>query len=182
MTWVLLLAQLPAEPSSARVALWRKLRGSGAVGVVNGVWALPDSDKHAELFKSAAAKVRDQGGRATTFSAAPLDVGEADALIAQSRADRAKEYDEFAERANAMLAEIEKETRKEKFTFAELEEIEQDLEKLTEWLAKIVARDFFPDRRISEARAYHNQCAARLQTFAGKVFVAEGVNDATTDV
>lgn len=112
----------------------------------------------------------------------PLDVGEADALVAQSRADRAKEYDEFAERADAMLAEIEKETRKEKFTFAELEEIEQDLEKLTEWLAKIVARDFFPDGRISEAGAHHDKCAAQLQAFAVKVFVAEGVNDATSTI
>lgn len=173
----MLLAQLPAEPSSARVALWRRLRGSGAVGIVNGVWALPHSDTHAELFSAAAAKVRDQGGRATTFSAAPLGVGEADALVAQSRADRAKEYDEFGERADAMLAEIEKETRKKKFTFAELEEIEHDLEKLTEWLVKIVARDFFPDARIKEAKAHQETCAVKLRIFAGKVFAAEGVND-----
>ena len=153
------------------------MRGSGAVGIVNGVWALPHSDKHAELFSSAAVKVRDQGGRATIFSAAPLDAGEADALVAQSRADRAKEYDEFTERADAMLAEIKKETRKKKFTFAELEEIEHDLEKLTEWLAKIVARDFFPDTRIKEAKAHHATCAAKLRVFAGRVFAAEGVND-----
>lgn len=182
MTWLLLLAQLPAEPSSARVALWRRLRGSGAIGLGNGVWAFPAGDSHEKLFAAAAAKVRDQSGRATIFSGTPLGMGEADALVAQSRADRGKEYDEFAERADAMLAEIEKETRKKKFTFAELEEIEHDLENLTEWLAKIVARDFFPDRRISEARAHHDQCAARLQTFASKVFVAEGVNDATSAV
>ena len=145
------------------------------MGVVNGVWALPRSDAHAELFSAAAAKVREQGGRAATFSAAPFGVGEADALIAQSRADRVKEYDEFAERANAMLAEIEKETHKKKFTFAELEEIEHDLEKLTEWLAKIVARDFFPDNRIKEAKAHRETCAAKLRVFAGKVFAAEGV-------
>ena len=182
MTWLLLLVQLPAEPSSARVALWRKLKGSGAVGVINGVWALPNSDTHAELFEIAATKVRDQGGRASTFSAAPLGTGEAEALVAQSRADRAKEYDEFAERADAMLAEIEKETRKQKFTFAELEEIEHDLEKLTDWLDKIVARDFFPDGRIGEAKAHIKECASRLYAFAAKVFAAEGVHDATSNI
>ena len=182
MTWLLLLAQLPAEPSSARVALWRRLRGSGAIGFGNGVWALPAGDAHEKLFATAAAKVRDQGGRATIFSGTPLGAGEADTLVAQSRADRAKEYDEFAERADAMLAEIEKETRKEKFTFAELEEIEHDLEKLTEWLTKIVARDFFPDGRISEAKAHHDKCASHLQVFASKVFAAEGVNDVTSAI
>ena len=178
MSWLLLLAQLPAEPSSARVALWRRLRGSGAVSVINGVWALPHTAVNAELFSNAALKVREQGGRATTFASDPLGDGEADALIAQSHADRAKEYDEFAERADAMLAEIEKETRKEKFTFAELEEIEHDLEKLTEWLAKIELRDFFPGQRIADAKSQWERCAAELRTFAGKVFVAEGVNDA----
>ena len=145
--------------------------------MVNGVWALPCTDANGELFASAAMKVREQGGRATTFCAEPLGEGEAEALIAHSRSDRAKEYDEFAERADAMLAEIEKETRKEKFTFAELEEIEQDLEKLTEWLAKIEKRDFFPDKRLTDAKAHLERCAAELRIFAGKVFIAEGVND-----
>lgn len=172
----MLLAQLPAEPSSARVALWRRLRGSGAIGVINGVWALPRTDANAELFASAAMKVREQGGRATTFCAEPLGESEAEALIAHSRSDRAKEYDEFAERADAMLAEIEKETRKEKFTFAELEEIEQDLERLTGWLTKIEKRDFFPGKQLADAKAHLEECATELRTFAGKVFIAEGVN------
>nr|WP_281126612.1 Chromate resistance protein ChrB [Sphingomonas sp. AR_OL41] len=178
MSWLLLLAQLPAEPSSARVALWRRLRGSGAISIVNGVWALPRAEAHAELFASAAARVREQGGRASTFSAQPLDVAEADALVVQSRADRGREYDEFAERADAMLAEIDKETRKQKFTFAELEEIEQDHEKLTDWLAKIERRDFFPDARLEHARVQLKQCGDELRIFGEKVFVAEGVNDA----
>lgn len=172
--WLLLLAQLPAEPSSARVALWRRLRGAGAVSVINGVWALPLTHAHVELFTSAAAKVCEQGGRAVTFSGEALSDGDAASLVAQFRADRGREYEEFAERADTMLAEIEKETRKCKFTFAELEEIEQDFDKLTNWLAKIVERDFFPETRKAEAEAHLKRCDSGLRLFAERVFATEG--------
>lgn len=174
-SWLLLLAQLPAEPSSARVALWRRLRGAGAVSVINGVWALPVTEAHRDLFASAAAKVREQGGRALTFSADALREDDAASLMAQFRADRGREYEEFAEQAGAMLAEIEKETRKRKFTFAELEEIEQDFEKLTNWLAKILRRDFFSDERAATAKANLAQCASELRKFSELVFIAEGI-------
>lgn len=176
-SWLLLHVQLPAEPSSARVALWRRLRSAGAIGIVNGAWALPYSETHADLFGKAATKVREQGGRAAIFAADPLNVDEIQALVAQSQADRGREYDEFAERADMLLAEIDKETKKKKFTFAELEEIEHDLEKLTEWLAKIEPRDFFPDRRIVQAKAHLATCAAALKVFGDQVFVCEGVTE-----
>ncbi|GHH19840.1 hypothetical protein GCM10008023_27050 [Sphingomonas glacialis] len=147
----------------------------GAIGIVNGAWALPYSQIHADLFGKAASKVREQGGRAAIFTADPLDLNETEALVAQSRADRGREYDEFAERADMLIAEIEKETKKRKFTFAELEEIEHDLEKLIEWLAKIEPRDFFPDRRIAQAKAHLAKCAAALKVFSEQVFVYEGV-------
>jgi hypothetical protein len=56
-----------------------------------------------------------------------------------------------------------------KFTFAELEEIEQDLDKLAGWLDKIGGRDFFPgqDReRAEEALQRRREAVAR---FAGRL-------------
>lgn len=179
--WLLFLAQLPAEPSSARVALWRRLRGSGAVSVINGVWALPVTELHRDLFASTAAKVREQGGRALTFSTDTLGEEDAAALMAQFKADRGREYEEFAEQAEAMLAEIEKETRKRKFTYAELEEIEQDYEKLTNWLAKIERRDFFPDADHARAIAQLERCASGLREFSQQVFNAEGIGSQRDD-
>ncbi len=176
LSWLLLLAQLPAEPSSARVALWRRLRGAGAVSVINGVWALPVTEPHRDLFANAAAKVREQGGRAVTFSADALGEEDAAALMAQFKADRAREYEEFAEQAEGMLAEIDKETRKGKFTYAELEEIEQDFEKLTNWLSKIQRRDFFPDAHQADAVEQLECCASGLRGFSEQVFNAEGVS------
>jgi hypothetical protein len=67
------------------------------------------------------------------------------------QSDRSREYDEFAERCAAFLEEINREPTAEKSTFAKMEEGEQDLKKLARWLAKIQARDFFPNGRRDQS-------------------------------
>lgn len=96
----------------------------------------------------------------------PESSPDTDAMIVERfRADRSREYDELTERYGAFLAELSKETRAGKFTFAELEENEQDLEKLTGWLAKIRARDFFPDERLPQAQKLAERCRQALESF-----------------
>jgi hypothetical protein len=179
--WLLLLAQLPSSPSSARVALWRRLRGVGAAGLLNGAWVLPQTAAHAEFFEQLRETVHTQGGTAfvLTVSAAPPEVNET--IVRRFCADRSREYDEFAERCAAFLDEIGKETRAGKFTFAELEEGEQDLEKLARWLAKVQARDFFPDERRAQAAEMLEHCRVVIEGFAGAVYAAEGVQAPAED-
>jgi hypothetical protein len=179
--WLLLLAQLPSSPSSARVALWRRLRAIGAAGVQNGAWVLPNAAAHAEFFEQLRETVHGQGGTAfvLTVSAASPDFNET--IVSRFRADRSREYDEFAERCTAFLDEIGKETRAGKFTFAELEEGEQDLEKLARWLAKIQARDFFPDERWPQSDEMLERCRVALEGFAWAVYAAEGVQAPAED-
>jgi hypothetical protein len=171
--WLLLLAQLPSSPSSARVALWRRLRAIGAAGVLNGAWVLPHAAVHADFFEQLRATVHTQGGTAfvLTVSAVSPDVNEA--IVQRFRGDRGREYDEFAERCAAFLDEISKETRAGKFTFAEMEEGEQDLEKLARWLTKIVARDYFPDERWPRSAEMLEGCRTVLEGFAQSVYAAE---------
>src|SRR5271163_4889156 len=109
--WLLLLAQLPSTPSSGRVALWRRLRAIGATAVVNGAWVLPDTSAHAEFFEQLRVTILGQGGTAFVLAVpvSPPDVHEA--IAGRFRADRGREYDEFAERCAALLEEIGKEGR-----------------------------------------------------------------------
>jgi hypothetical protein len=177
--WLLLLAQLPGSPSSARVALWRRLRGIGAAGVLNGAWVLPYAPAHAEFFEQLRETVHLQGGTAfvLTVSASAPDVNQT--FVRRFCADRGREYDEFAERCAAFLDEIDKETRAGKFTFAELEEGEQDLDKLARGLAKVQARDFFPDERRPRSAELLERCRVILEGFARTVYAAEGVQAPT---
>lgn len=173
--WVLLLAQLPASPSGPRVALWRRARAAGAAGLQNGVWVLPRTAGHAELFGQLAETVRGQGGSAFVLAVPAADAGVDAEIAARFGADRAREYAEFAARADGLLAEIVKETGAGKFTFAELEEIEQDLGKLAGWLDKIGARDFFPGQARERAGEALQRCREAVARFAGAVSAAEGL-------
>jgi hypothetical protein len=175
--WLLLLAQLPSSPSSARVALWRRLRAVGATSMVNSAWALPQTPSHAEFFQQALDTVRNQGGDGFVLTVSPTSPEVSAAIAARFRADRGREYGEFTERCTAFLHEVDKESRAGKFIFAELEEAEQDLEKLTRWLAKIQARDFFPDERSPQAEEILQRCRAALGGFSQEVYTAEGLED-----
>jgi hypothetical protein len=175
--WLLLLAQLPSTPSSARVALWRRLRAIGATAVVNGAWMLPETAPHAKFFEQSRRKILGQGGTAFVL-AVPACAPEVDQAIAERfRADRSREFDEFAERCAALLDEIGREARAGKYTFAEMEESEQDLEKLTRWLVKIKARDFFPDERAGQSAELLARCRRALEGFSQAVYAAEGVQE-----
>jgi hypothetical protein len=175
--WLLLLAQLPSTPSSARVALWRRLRAIGATAAVNGAWVLPDTAPHAKFFEELRRRILGQGGTAFVLvvPVCPPDVHQA--IVGRYRADRGREYDEFAERCAAHLAEISKEAGAGKYTFAEMEESEQDLEKLARWLPKIKARDFFPDERAHQAEELLARCRDALEGFSQAVYAAEGVQE-----
>src|SRR5262249_5471885 len=122
-----------------------------------------------------------QGGTAfvLNLSSSPPDVDET--IIQRFRADRAREYDEFAERCTAFLDEIGKETGAGKCTFAEMEEGEQELKKLARWLKKIQARDFFPDECRRQSAAMMARCRSALDGFSQAVYIAEGVQEVTEE-
>jgi ChrB-like protein len=176
--WLLLLAQLPSTPSRIRVALWRQLRAAGATAMVNGAWVLPDTAAHAALFEQLRQDITRQHGTGFVLAVPDFPPDVSETVVQRFRADRAKEYGEFAERCGALRDEIGKESRAEKYTFAELEESEQDLDKLARWLVKIQARDFFPDGRGEQATAEIAGCRSTLNDFAQAVYRAEGVLEA----
>jgi hypothetical protein len=143
--------------------------------MINGAWVLPETAPHQEVLGQLRDVVLGQGGTAfvVTISVSPPEVNAA--IVARFRADRAREYDEFTENCVALLDEIGKESGVGKYTFAEMEEDEQDLEKLVRWLTKIQARDFFPDERGRQAAAELARCRGAVDAFAQDVYAAEGV-------
>ena len=179
--WLLFMAQLPAAPSSARVTLWRQLKAAGATSLLTGAWVLPNGETNAGTLARLADTAHAQGASAAVFvSHAVAGIG-SDEIVARFRADRAREFEEFATRTDAFLAEIDRETAADKFTFAELEEIEDDLAKLERWLEKITARDFFPNHRQPEAGETLSRCRTASQTFAETVYERGGASLASPE-
>lgn len=173
LRWLLLLTQIPASASSARVALWRRLRAAGATSVEHGAWMLPATEAHRTLLNDLAQTVQAQGGSASLFEATA--VADDKEMTARFVSDRQREYQEFATRAQGLLDEVAKEIAAEKFTFAELEEVEDDLKKLEVWLGKISARDFFAGPELAAAQGRLATCAKSVGEFADRVYAADGI-------
>ncbi|MEN6408992.1 MAG: Chromate resistance protein ChrB [Anaerolineaceae bacterium] len=180
-TWLLFLSQLPTNPSSLRVMVWRRMRGAGAASLQNGVWALPDDPTQREFTNNLLTSVQQQGGSGQIFEVQPLSAEVEADLIARMRADREQEYIEFNEGCSDLLGELEKETARSKFTFAELEENEQNLQRLERWLEKIRARDFYPTAAAQQAADQLNSCRAALETYAAQVYVHQGLDTSSAD-
>ncbi len=174
-SWLVFFSQTPATPSSLRVLVWRRLQQAGALNLQGGAWMLPHIKEQVQVFQTLLSEMEQQGGSGFFLEArAPSEVIQA-GLIERFQVERESEYQEFGERCQQFLAEIEKETRAHKFTFAELEENEEDLLKLTRWLRKIQQRDFFPSSDGQEAQERLAQCRQTLRAFTITVYEQEGL-------
>jgi hypothetical protein len=163
-----------------RVQAWRRLRAAGALGLHHGVWVLPRTPDQERFLRRLLAELTAQGGGGLLFVATPLDPALPADIVARFQRERAEEYAEFRERCQALEAELAKETAARNFTFAELEENEQDLQKLAGWLQKIQAREFFPGEHAEQAVAALARCERALAVFTQAVYVQAGLTPAET--
>ncbi len=116
------------------------------------------------------------GGRGAAAGDGRLDQKQQEKIIARFNADRDDEYKEFIEKCIAFEAEIAEETRVKHFTFAELEENEQELTKFKTWIAKIQKLDFYKAQRAEEAAERLTRSEAILDAYAHNVFAAQDEN------
>src|SRR4029079_12086942 len=83
---------------------------------------------------------------------------------------RADEYRELAAECEKLVAEIDNEFAKEKFTLAELDEEEAELEKLRSWHARIQARDGHDCDGAADAEAAFERAEEAVSRFTTAVF------------
>ncbi|MBM7045476.1 MULTISPECIES: Chromate resistance protein ChrB [Rhizobium] len=172
LTWLLLIYKVPTEPAAKRVALWRKLKGLGAVYLQNGVCLLPKTDENARRMKMLDNDVAEMGGEAVLLETAALDPAQQERVASRFKADRDEHYREFLERCGDFEKEIAKELAAQKFTYAELEEEDADLKKLQDWLEKIRKLDFYGAPLAVDASERLKACEKLLDAFASQVFEA----------
>ena len=175
MNWLIFLSQLPTNPSSLRVTTWRKMRAAGALGLQNSAWIMLHTPENEKFLQDLLAAIQQQGAGGQIFKVMPLTEAIEKDLVGRFETERDNEYTEFCERCNDFLAEIEKETKKKKFTFAELEEIESDLEKMIAWLSKIQSREFSRTSLADEASHLMDDCRSAFEQFSQSVYTHEKV-------
>ena len=176
ITWLLLTYKVPPEPSAKRIAIWRKLKGMGAVYLQNGVCVLPRSDDHIRRLKMVENDIDEAKGESVILQTVALDQAQEAKVVGRFKAERDEAYAEFIDKCDDFEREVAKEISAGHYSYAELEENDVDLKKLQGWLEKIGKLDFYGAARAEEARTRLNGCEAVLDDYAKRVFDAKGEN------
>jgi hypothetical protein len=164
--WSFFFYKAPSQPSSARVAAWRRLHRSGAVFLGPTACAVPARLDVGKELDEIAKDLKAAGGSSDTFRVEQMSAASEQRLIEIYNAARDVEYAELIEQAEAVLEELELEGGRQKFTFAEVEENEADLSKLRRWAGRVRWRDLFGASRREEADAAVQAAQEQLDAFA----------------
>ncbi len=166
--WLVLVYKIPPEPSRLRAGIWRKLKAAGALYLQNGVAALPAGPTSERVLRGIAEEVRGMEGAAQLLQGRLL--GDEEAVRGQFNVARDEEYTELLTRCGEFHAELARERAAGKYTFAELEENEEDLAKLEAWRDKIGRRDAFGAALGHEATRALAACQGDLEGYAADVY------------
>lgn len=156
--WLVLVHQLPAKPSYARVKVWRRLQALGAVALKNAVYVLPNQESTREDFEWLAREVAELGGSATVCEAR-LVQGHGDQETEELfQTAREADYQALLKEAQQLDASLGA-TRSRKAALASLS---TDVAALRRRLAAVAAIDFFGAANRVPAEALIAELEGRL--------------------
>lgn len=151
----MLAYRLPREPSTPRIAVWRKLRRLGAAQLLDGLVALPLDSRTREQLEWLADEVVEAAGEATVWTGQIASAAQESELAARMREAVAAEY-------RAVIVEAES------LREASAGRRRRSLARLRRELRRIRRRDFFPPAERDEAGAAVAQLAATLEEAAAR--------------
>jgi hypothetical protein len=147
--WVLLAYHLPREPSTPRIALWRKLRRLGAVQLQDGLVALPLDARTREQLEWLAEEVTEAGGQAALWLAEPATAAQERELAQRMATAVAADYQAVVRDAEPARSQPPGPRRR-------------TVGRLRRELRRIALRDHFPPPERDQARAAVAELAATL--------------------
>jgi hypothetical protein len=138
--WVLLSYRMPREPSTPRIAVWRKLKRLGVAQISDGLVALPADARTREQLEWIAEEVTEARGSASIWVAQPATVSAERELATAMAHARAAEY-------AAITAETVAAAR------ATMPDRQSLARRLRAELRRIHRRDYFPPVEREQADA-----------------------------
>jgi hypothetical protein len=139
LAWLLLLVRLPATHSAERVAIWRKLKKSGAIQIQTSTYILPDDPPRYETFQWLTQHIRDTGGDATLVRVREIEGLSNERLIELFNAARAKEYASLRELLRPLMAKAGRTSN-----------LDGRLDRIRKQFREIRETDFFDDPKAKD--------------------------------
>lgn len=134
----MLAYRLPREPSTPRIAVWRRLKRLGVAQLLDGLVALPLDARNKEQLEWVAEQVADAGGESTVWVGRPATRADEAALVRTLRAAISAEYRDLIE---VIRDELASGALSRRTTL-----------RLRRTFRRIRQRDFFPPPEAAEAR------------------------------
>jgi len=138
---VLLSYRIPREPSTSRIAVWRKLKRLGVAQIGDGLAALPADARTVEQLEWLAEEIDEAGGSSTLWRAELTGNAQERRVVGDLAAARAMEYADIAERARKLA----------RVSSARTDSMRM-LRSLRRELRQVQRRDFFPPPERETAR------------------------------
>ncbi len=171
--WLLLAYKVSPEPTRTRVGIWRRIKSLGAVYLQSSVCILPCTSDHERQLKLLQNEIVQAGGIADVLETTALDKQQEVAIVRRFQQDREAQYREFLGKCNDYLVDLKRETQIHNFSFAELQENDEDLKKLNGWAMKIKSLDFYGAPGAAEADKLLAECERALEQYASRVYDVE---------
>lgn len=169
MKWIFFSYTVPAQPSKARVSVWRQLKKMGAVNC-QALWILPHRRDKIAALEELAVEIAAFKGESMLIEGKVLGSGDETRIRAAMLDAGNEEYGELLHKCDDFLREIEKETECQNFIFGEVEENEEELDKLEKWLEKIERRNPMETPLRKEVFKKIKLCEKVLDDFSRKVY------------
>jgi hypothetical protein len=131
--------RLPREPSTPRIAIWRRLKRLGAAQLLDGLVGLPLDARNKEQLEWVADQVAEAGGHVTIWIGRPASRSDEEALVRSLTEAASLDYRALIDDARQAINEDPVARRR-------------TLARLRRELRRIGLRDHFPPQGAEEAR------------------------------
>jgi hypothetical protein len=170
-SWVVILYDVPSEPSKLKVRVWREFKKLGAIYPQMSLCILPNNDENIvkldEIFRLILSE-----GKFIKITTNELDKNEHDKLLEMYRKERDKQYDEIVEECQEFIDENNLNIKNNKFTQEEVDEMEEVLDGLYRWFGKALSLDWIDESpKILQLRELLKKCQESMDNFAELSFL-----------
>lgn len=168
--WLLISYHIPTEPSALRVATWRAVKQLGAVKLGDGLYCLPNTPTCLESVNALQERIKAGGGDALALVASGSSAADESSLADAFMAARADEFAQVERWARRLIEHIGREEATDDYRFAEVDTLEEEMEKLRRQFQRVVERDYLGSPARVDAASALSQAAQRLSAYVDEAF------------
>jgi hypothetical protein len=166
LSWIIVLYEVPSEPSRLKVKVWREFKKLGALYPQMSLCILPNNEQNAKKIDDISNMIISEG-KIIKISATDLEIKEHNKILDMYRVERDRQYDEIVEECEEFIDETNLNIGNNKFTQEEVEEMEEVLDGLYRWFDKVLLLDWIDESsKILQLRELLKKCQDSMDHFA----------------